>query len=159
MRLGGHDIEIKPNTLAWKLFGKKNPVRMRFRHRYEVAPHYIEMLEKAGLVFSGKAPGSADYADFRDSFASIFYGHSGASLPDFAPAAASANVCRTCGGGTTKTLPATGFARLHKGHAKDARTHLLAASAKSGCFHGLGLDLDLLPHVFDLGLKLLDLLL
>jgi len=57
MRLGGQDIELKHNTLAWKLFGKKDSVRMRFRHRYEVAPRYIEMLEKAGLVFSGKAPG------------------------------------------------------------------------------------------------------
>ena len=57
MRLGGQDIELKPNTLAWKVFGKKNSVRMRFRHRYEVAPRYIEILERAGLVFSGKAPG------------------------------------------------------------------------------------------------------
>ena len=57
MRLGGHDIELKPSTLAWRLFGKKDSVRMRFRHRYEVAPRYIEMLEKAGLVFSGRAPG------------------------------------------------------------------------------------------------------
>jgi len=57
MRLGGHDIELKLNTLAWKLFGKKDSVRMRFRHRYEVGPRYIEMLEKVGLVFSGKAPG------------------------------------------------------------------------------------------------------
>ena len=56
MRLGGHDIEIKPDTMAWKLFGKADSVRMRFRHRYEVDPHYIEQLEKAGLVFSGKAP-------------------------------------------------------------------------------------------------------
>jgi len=56
MRLGGHDIEIKPNTMAWKLFGKADSVRMRFRHRYEVDPRYIEQLEKAGLVFSGKAP-------------------------------------------------------------------------------------------------------
>jgi CTP synthase len=29
---------------------------MRFRHRYEVDPRYIEQLEKAGLIFSGKAP-------------------------------------------------------------------------------------------------------
>jgi CTP synthase len=29
---------------------------MRFRHRYEVDPRYIERLEEAGLVFSGKAP-------------------------------------------------------------------------------------------------------
>jgi CTP synthase len=56
MRLGGHDIELKTGTLAWKLFGKKDSVRMRFRHRYEVDPRYIEQLEKAGLVFSGKAP-------------------------------------------------------------------------------------------------------
>jgi len=56
MRLGGRDIELKPQTLAWKLFGKTDSVRMRFRHRYEVDPRYIETLEKAGLVFSGKAP-------------------------------------------------------------------------------------------------------
>jgi len=56
MRLGGKDIELKPDTLAAKLFGNAGTVRMRFRHRYEVSPRYIEMLEKAGLVFSGKAP-------------------------------------------------------------------------------------------------------
>jgi len=56
MRLGGRDVELKTQTLAWKLFGKADSVRMRFRHRYEVDPRYIERLEKAGLVFSGKAP-------------------------------------------------------------------------------------------------------
>jgi len=56
MRLGGRDIEIKSKTLAWKLFGKSNSVRMRFRHRYEVDPRYIEQLEEAGMIFSGKAP-------------------------------------------------------------------------------------------------------
>ena len=56
MRLGGRDIELKRDTLAWKLFGKADKVRMRFRHRYEVDPEYIERLEDAGLVFSGKAP-------------------------------------------------------------------------------------------------------
>jgi len=56
MRLGGRDIELKPQTLAWKLFDQADSVIMRFRHRYEVDPRYIEVLEKAGLVFSGKAP-------------------------------------------------------------------------------------------------------
>ncbi len=56
MRLGGRDIELRPQTLAWKLFGKADSVRMRFRHRYEVDPRYIELLETSGLVFSGKAP-------------------------------------------------------------------------------------------------------
>jgi CTP synthase len=56
MRLGGQDIELRPETLAWRLFGKTASVRLRFRHRYEVDPRYIEMLEEAGMVFSGKAP-------------------------------------------------------------------------------------------------------
>jgi CTP synthase len=56
MRLGGREIELKPQTLAWRLFNKAETVRMRFRHRYEVDPRYIERLEAAGMVFSGKAP-------------------------------------------------------------------------------------------------------
>ena len=56
MRLGGRDIELKSKTLAWELFNRADSVRMRFRHRYEVDPRYIEVLQKAGLVFSGKAP-------------------------------------------------------------------------------------------------------
>ena len=56
MRLGGRDVELKPDTIASELFGKASTVRLRFRHRYEVTPSYIEKLEKAGLVFSGKAP-------------------------------------------------------------------------------------------------------
>lgn len=55
MRLGGKDVEIKNNTLAMKLYGK-NLVRERFRHRYECNPEYIEILEKNGMLFSGKAP-------------------------------------------------------------------------------------------------------
>lgn len=56
MRLGGRDIEIKKNTIAWELFSKADTIRKRFRHRYEVDPKYIDRLEQAGLVFSGKAP-------------------------------------------------------------------------------------------------------
>lgn len=54
MRLGGHDIAVKPGTLAARMFGAKT--RMRFRHRYEVDPRYIPQLEAAGMVFSGKSP-------------------------------------------------------------------------------------------------------
>ncbi len=56
MRLGGRDVELKPDTLAWRLLGKIPSARMRFRHRYEVDPRYIEALERGGMVFSGKAP-------------------------------------------------------------------------------------------------------
>ncbi|MBI4043673.1 MAG: CTP synthase (glutamine hydrolyzing) [Candidatus Diapherotrites archaeon] len=55
MRLGGQNIEVKKGTRAHALFG--DSVRLRFRHRYEVNPVYIQTLEKHGLVFSGKAPG------------------------------------------------------------------------------------------------------
>ena len=55
MRLGGHDVVIKEDTLAYKLYGK-GLIRERFRHRYNVNTKYIDLLEEKGLVFSGKAP-------------------------------------------------------------------------------------------------------
>jgi len=54
MRLGGQDIDVKPGTLAARMFGERT--RMRFRHRYEVDPRYIPQLEAAGMVFSGRSP-------------------------------------------------------------------------------------------------------
>ena len=56
MRLGGKDIQIKPNTVAAQLFANQPRIRLRFRHRYEVDPKYIPVLEQNGLVFSGKHP-------------------------------------------------------------------------------------------------------
>jgi len=57
MRLGGRDVLLKPGTLAARLFNDARQVRLRFRHRYEVDPRYIETLERHGLIFSGTAPG------------------------------------------------------------------------------------------------------
>jgi CTP synthase len=56
MRLGGKDVELKPGALATKLFDNRKTTRLRFRHRYEVDPKYIDVLERHGLVFSGKHP-------------------------------------------------------------------------------------------------------
>lgn len=56
MRLGGRDVVVRPGTIAAKLFNNAPEVRLRFRHRYEVDPQYVEKLESRGLVFSGKAP-------------------------------------------------------------------------------------------------------
>ncbi len=56
MRLGGHDIELVPGTLAAKLYNGTT-ARLRFRHRYEVHPKYIQQLTENGMIFSGKAPG------------------------------------------------------------------------------------------------------
>ncbi len=55
MRLGGHDILLKENSIASQLY-KSLKIRERFRHRYEVNPEYIERLEMAGMVFSGHDP-------------------------------------------------------------------------------------------------------
>jgi len=54
MRLGAQPVIIKEGTLAHKLYGKTK-IYERHRHRYEVNPEYIEILEKHGLVFSGVA--------------------------------------------------------------------------------------------------------
>jgi CTP synthase len=56
MRLGGKDIELKPGTMASALFDNAAAMRLRFRHRYEVDPQYISMLEDHGMIFSGKHP-------------------------------------------------------------------------------------------------------
>ena len=56
MRLGGFDVAVKPGTMACEMFGGAEMIRLRFRHRYEVDPRYIEKLEAAGMVFSGKSP-------------------------------------------------------------------------------------------------------
>jgi len=52
MRLGGHKVIIKRNTIAHRLYGKTEVIE-RHRHRYEVNPKYIKILEDHGLVFSG----------------------------------------------------------------------------------------------------------
>lgn len=55
MRLGAYLAHLQPGTIAEKAYGKK-VVTERHRHRYEVNPEYKDMIEKAGLVFSGTSP-------------------------------------------------------------------------------------------------------
>jgi CTP synthase len=56
MRLGGRDVVLTPHTLAAELFNNAAQTRLRFRHRYEVDPKYIGILEKHGMIFSGRHP-------------------------------------------------------------------------------------------------------
>lgn len=56
MRLGGRDVQIKKDTKASQIYDKSETVRLRFRHRYEVDPKYIDTIEEKGMIFSGKAP-------------------------------------------------------------------------------------------------------
>ncbi len=56
MRLGGQDVRVSPGSTLSTIYGGSEHIRLRFRHRYEVNPDYVEVLEKGGLVFSGRAP-------------------------------------------------------------------------------------------------------
>lgn len=55
MRLGSYEAKLMKNTIAFNSY-RTETILERHRHRYEVNPEYIEMLEKAGLTFSGKSP-------------------------------------------------------------------------------------------------------
>jgi CTP synthase len=57
MRLGSYPCEIKENTLAYSIYGKAN-ISERHRHRWEYNNKYLEQFEKAGMVASGKNPGT-----------------------------------------------------------------------------------------------------
>jgi CTP synthase len=50
MRLGAQSSDVKPGTLASDIYGKV--VTERHRHRYEANEHYLDRLQKAGLVIS-----------------------------------------------------------------------------------------------------------
>jgi CTP synthase len=55
MRLGAYPAKLKDGSIARGSY-KQKEISERHRHRYEVNPKYIERLEKAGLVFSGRSP-------------------------------------------------------------------------------------------------------
>lgn len=55
MRLGAYPAILKKGTIAYDAY-KAHLVSERHRHRYEVNPHYIDKLEKKGLIFSGFSP-------------------------------------------------------------------------------------------------------
>ncbi|MFP5397934.1 MAG: CTP synthase [Gammaproteobacteria bacterium] len=50
MRLGAQTSDVKPGTLAYRIYGPT--VTERHRHRYEANEHYLERLQAAGLVIS-----------------------------------------------------------------------------------------------------------
>ena len=54
MRLGAYPANMKKGSLIRKLYGK-DKVWERHRHRYEVNPKFIDVIERNGLLFSGKS--------------------------------------------------------------------------------------------------------
>src|SRR5665647_2010355 len=57
MRLGAYPCEIKEGTLAYNIYGH-SPISERHRHRWEFNNAYIEQFEQAGMIASGKNPGT-----------------------------------------------------------------------------------------------------
>ena len=55
LRLGAYPCNIKPNSLAEKIYGAKQ-ISERHRHRYEVDIKYKDMLEEKGMIISGISP-------------------------------------------------------------------------------------------------------
>ncbi|MHA1973189.1 MAG: glutamine hydrolyzing CTP synthase [Candidatus Hodarchaeales archaeon] len=54
MRLGSYPVKLRHDTLAYSIYGK-DMIKERFRHRYEVNPDYLEILETNGFVISGRS--------------------------------------------------------------------------------------------------------
>ncbi|MBK1674326.1 CTP synthetase [Ectothiorhodospira shaposhnikovii] len=54
MRLGGQQARLAPDSLARRVYGAE-VISERHRHRYEFNNQYLETLQAAGLVISGKS--------------------------------------------------------------------------------------------------------
>jgi CTP synthase len=65
MRLGAHETEILPETLAREVYGADSCTE-RHRHRYEVNPEYIDDLEAGELTFSGRAGNRMEIVELDD---------------------------------------------------------------------------------------------
>lgn len=55
LRLGSHDIVVKPDTAACRLYG--SGISRRHRHRYEINTTMMPEMEAAGMVFSAHSDG------------------------------------------------------------------------------------------------------
>ena len=52
MRLGAQQANLRPNTLAYSVYGSATIIE-RHRHRYEFNNNYLDVLQQAGMIFSG----------------------------------------------------------------------------------------------------------
>ncbi len=55
MRLGSYPAELLEDSFSRQAYGRKR-IHERHRHRYEVNPEYLPLLEKAGLIIAGSSP-------------------------------------------------------------------------------------------------------
>ncbi len=55
MRLGKYPCQLKPGSRAWQAY-RADTVWDRHRHRYEVNPDYVAILEQHGMKVTGRSP-------------------------------------------------------------------------------------------------------
>jgi CTP synthase len=55
MRLGAYPCEMDPDSLAFRIYGKKE-ISERHRHRYEFNREYEKIIVSYGMRFSGNSP-------------------------------------------------------------------------------------------------------
>ena len=67
MRLGAYPCEIKPATLAHRIYGSEK-ISERHRHRFEFNNKYLEQYEAAGMLASGRNPetGLVEIVEIKD---------------------------------------------------------------------------------------------
>ena len=56
MRLGAYDARLAKGSLIRSIYGEREIISERHRHRYEVDMSYREQLESKGLMFAGRSP-------------------------------------------------------------------------------------------------------
>ena len=57
MRLGAYPCDVKEDSLAYTIYGKSS-ISERHRHRWEFNNKYLDLCERAGMIASGKNPGT-----------------------------------------------------------------------------------------------------
>ena len=58
MRLGVYPCDLKEGSLAYKIHNKPT-ISERHRHRWEFNNKYLDQFERAGMIASGKNPGTS----------------------------------------------------------------------------------------------------
>lgn len=53
MNLGSYNIILKNNSMIYNIYGKKDIISERHRHRYEVKGNMVDNLESSGMIVSG----------------------------------------------------------------------------------------------------------
>lgn len=53
MNLGSYNIILKNNSIIYNIYGKKDIISERHRHRYEVKGNMVDNLESSGMIVSG----------------------------------------------------------------------------------------------------------